>query len=147
MKMNETADSVSKLRAKMPSTVTGPPRMGYDLQERQMSSSWGSHSRPPSSAGGAVLTGRRPRSALKTRLDILETVRDEGPSRQSKIITRANLSQERSVKYLEELVSRGLLAENRDSASKSFALTAKGLDFVNQLKEVEALVAAFGLAI
>jgi len=94
-----------------------------------------------------VLTGRRPRSALKTRLDILETVRDEGPSRQSKIITRANLSQERSVKYLEELVSRGLLAENWDSASKSFALTAKGLDFVNQLKEVEALVAAFGLAI
>ena len=87
------------------------------------------------------------RSALKTRLDILEAVRDEGPSNRFKIMTAANLSAERNVKYLGELVSRGLLMEDRDTVPKSYALTAKGLDFLNRVKEAEALVAAFGLAL
>ena len=85
------------------------------------------------------------RSALKTRLDILEAVRDEGPSNRFRITTVANLSAKGSPAYLEELVSLGLLMENREGRSKSYALTAKGLDFLNRLKEAEAIVATFGL--
>jgi predicted transcriptional regulator len=87
----------------------------------------------------------RPRSALKIRLDILESVRDEGPSKSSRIICMANLSGRAYPEYLRELVSLGLLNENRDGTSKSYTLTAKGLDFVNQVKEAEAFAAEFGL--
>ena len=91
--------------------------------------------------------GGRPRSALKIRLDILESVRDEGPSKSSRIICMANLSGKAYPEYLRELVSLGLLNENREGTSKSYTLTAKGLDFVNRVKEAEAAAAEFGLTI
>jgi predicted transcriptional regulator len=98
-------------------------------------------------AGKAAPRSEPNRSSLKTRLDILEAVRDEGPSNRFKITTMANLSAERSVRYLEELVSLGLLMENPERAPRSYALTAKGLDFLNRVKEVEAIVAAYGLVL
>ena len=103
--------------------------------------------RQSSSAGEAVSSGERPRSALKIRLDILEGVRDNGPSRSSRIICMANLSVRAYTEYLRELVSLGLLNEDRDGASKTYALTAKGLDFLNQVKEAEAAAAEFGLTL
>jgi predicted transcriptional regulator len=125
-----------------------PPLMQYDSQGSQMPSSRASSSSsPPSSTGEGVPSGERPRSALKIRLEILETVRDEGPSKPTKIMLMVNLSHERFVRYLQELVSRGLLKENKDSVAKSYTLTEKGLDFVNQLKEAESFVATFGLTI
>lgn len=92
-------------------------------------------------------SSEHPRSALKIRLDILQAVGDHGASKVSKIIFLANLSQERSVKYLTELVSLGLLSEERSSVSKSYSLTARGLEFVNQVKQMEVFVAGFGLSI
>lgn len=89
--------------------------------------------------------GERARSALKIRLEILETLREEGPSRPTRIMLRANLSHDRLVRYLEELTSRGLLRESRDSVGREYALTTKGLEFVNQVKEAETFVAAFGI--
>jgi predicted transcriptional regulator len=121
--------------------------MEYGSREFHISGSWASPPRPSSSAGEAVASGERPRSALKIRLDILESVRDEGPSRSSKIICMANLSVKRSAKYLGELVSLELLKEDRDGAAKSYTLTAKGLNFVNQVKEAEAFAAGLGLTI
>jgi predicted transcriptional regulator len=101
-----------------------------------------------SSTEEIALSSSRIRSALKIRLDILETVRDEGPSKPTKIMRMAKLSHDRLVRYLGELVSRGLLKENRDSSARSYTLTAKGLDFVNQMKETEAFfVTVFGLSI
>ncbi len=59
----------------------------------------------------------------------------------------ANLSGRAYPEYLRELVSLGLLREDQDGGSKSYTLTAKGLDFVNRVKEAEALAADFGLVI
>ncbi len=89
----------------------------------------------------------RPRTALKIRLDILQSIRDEGPSKSSKIVSYANLSGGRSAKYLRELVSQRLIQEKRDGSTKTYTLTTRGLDFVNRVKEIEAFVAKFGLAI
>jgi len=89
-----------------------------------------------------------PRSSLGIYLKILETVRDEGPSRSSIIIRAANLSHGGFTKYLETLLSRGLLMEEvRTSVGRSYALTAKGLDFVNQLKVTESFLAGLGLSL
>jgi predicted transcriptional regulator len=144
---SETSGDIPKLRAKIQPRAVGPQGMGYDPQGSILPNMRGPPSRPSSSAGKAVLRNEPSRSALKTRLDILEAVRDEGPSNRFKIVTMANLSPKRSATYLGELVSLGLLMENQESAPKSYALTAKGLDFVNRVKEAEALVAAFGIAL
>jgi len=93
------------------------------------------------------LSSERPRSALKIYLDILITVRDEGNTKPTRILYRANLSHDRLVKYLGELTTKGLLDERQDEDSKFYTLTQKGLDFINQIKKAEAFVMGFGLAI
>jgi predicted transcriptional regulator len=93
------------------------------------------------------LSSERPRSALKIYLDILETVRDEGNTRPTRVLYRANLSHDRLVKYLGELSSRGLLEERQDDDGKFYTLTGRGLEFINQVKKAEAFVMGFGLAI
>ena len=94
-----------------------------------------------------MLSGERPRSSLKIYLDILETVRDEGNTRPTRVLYHANLSHDRLVKYLGELCSRVLLEEHQDADGKYYTLTAKGLDFINQVKKAEAFVMGFGLSI
>ena len=94
-----------------------------------------------------MLSGERPRSSLKIYLDILETVRDEGNTRPTRILYHANLSHDRLVKYLAELNTRALLEERQDPDGKYYTLTAKGLDFINQVKKAEAFVMGFGLSI
>lgn len=89
----------------------------------------------------------RPRSALKIYLDILETVHSEGNTKPTRILYKANLSHDRLVKYIGELVTKGLLAETQDQESRFYSLTPAGIDFYNQLKRAEAFVAGFGLAI
>ena len=93
------------------------------------------------------MSGERPRSALKIYLDILVTVRDEGNTRPTRILYRANLSHDRLVKYLAELSAKGLLEEKQDEDGKFFTLTQEGLDFINQIKKAEAFVVGFGLSI
>lgn len=93
------------------------------------------------------MSSDRPRSALKIYLDILETVRDEGNTRPTRVLYRANLSHDRLVRYLGELSSRGLLEEKQDEDGKYYILTGKGLDFINQVKKAEAFVMGFGLTI
>jgi predicted transcriptional regulator len=114
----------------------------YGPQEFRAPAPWGS----PLAAKEVEPIGQRPRSALKIRLDILEVVRDEGPSKPAKIIRSANLAHSRVVKCLRELASQGLLTEILDGGT-SYALSAKGLEFVNQVKQVEAFLAGFGFGI
>jgi predicted transcriptional regulator len=114
--------------------------MEYGSRESRVTGSWASPPPPSPSAGEAAASGERPRSALKIRLDILEGVRDNGPSRSSRI-----LSGRAYPEYLRELVSLGLLSEERDGDANSYTLTAKGLDFVNRVKEAQAFAAALGL--
>ena len=84
---------------------------------------------------------------MKIYLDILETVRDQGNTRPTRILYHANLSHDRLVKYLGELNARALLEERQDSDGKYYVLTAKGLDFITQVKKAEAFVMGFGLSI
>jgi predicted transcriptional regulator len=145
MDRSETAYRMVTPRGKAHSKAITAPMIGYEL-ESPRSSTWAAPFSFPSAAKPEP-PSERPRSSLKISLDILESVRDEGASKRSKIICMANLSTKRSVKYLGELVSRGLLMETRDGTATCFTLTAKGLEFVNQVKEAEAFVAGFGLTI
>ncbi len=127
------------------SKVSKPPVTKTAYEERPVP-----HSRAPpaqlaKTVGRDAPRSARPRSSLKIHLDILETIRDEGPSKPTRIVLAANLSHDRLVRYLADLVSQGLLQEHRGATARFYALTAKGLEFINQIRETEAFLAGFGL--
>lgn len=87
----------------------------------------------------------RPRSALRIYLDILETVHQEGETKPTRILYRANLSHDRLVRYIGELVAKGLLAEKQEGDGRLYVLTPAGVSFINELRKAEAFVAGFGI--
>jgi predicted transcriptional regulator len=141
----ETAEKTLASSERTQPRTTKSHAMRSGSKEQATSDFGVSSPHPTSVIGEDAPRSGRPRSALKICLDILQTIRDEGPSKPTRIILAANLSHDRLVRYLAELVSQGLLEENRETTARYYALTAKGLDFVNQVRETEALVAAFGL--
>jgi predicted transcriptional regulator len=85
------------------------------------------------------------RSTLKTYLDILVTVRDEGQAKPTRILQRANLAYDRLNKHLQELVSKQLLEERQEGDSRYYILTPKGLEFIDNVRKAEAFVKGFGI--
>jgi len=82
------------------------------------------------------------RSRLKIVLDILKAI-EEGEDRVTRILLYANLSHERLVKYLDELVEKGLI-ETVEGGGKIYRLTEKGYRFLRELERAEKLAEAFG---
>lgn len=94
-----------------------------------------------------MVQAERPRSSLRIYMDILETVHDEGPTRPTRILYKANLSHDRLVKYLGELVAKKLLEEKQDGESRYYVLTPTGIEFINQVRRAAAFIEGFGLSI
>jgi predicted transcriptional regulator len=89
----------------------------------------------------------KPRSTLKTYLDILVTVRDEGQAKPTRILQKANLAYDRLNKHLQELVSKQLLEERQEGDSRYYVLTPRGLEFIDNVRKAEAFVKGFGIAL
>lgn len=89
----------------------------------------------------------KPRSTLKTYLDILVTVRDEGRAKPTRILQRANLAYDRMDRHLQELVGRQLLDERQEGDSRYYVLTPSGLEFIENLRKTEAFVRGFGISL
>lgn len=101
-------------------------------------------------SGMAPVEGERPRggkeyrSRLRIYVDILESVSSEGAAKITTIMRDANLPYDRLVKYLDELVSRGLL-ERRDGGQPVYTLTVSGAKFIEEFRRFESLARAFGI--
>jgi predicted transcriptional regulator len=87
------------------------------------------------------------RSPLRIYVDILNTVREEGDARPTRILYRANLSHDRLVKYLEELKGRGLVEELADETGRFYRVTPKGIGFIIEIRKAESFVEGFGLSL
>ena len=79
------------------------------------------------------------RSRLKIVLDILTAISEES-GKVSKILLYANLSYDRLMKYLNELLEKGLIEEEMGE----YRLTEKGYRFLEELRRAEKLAEAFG---
>ena len=79
------------------------------------------------------------RSRLKIVLDILTAISEEG-GKVSKILLYANLSYDRLMKYLNELLEKGLIEEEMGE----YRLTERGYRFLEELRRAEKLAEAFG---
>ena len=72
-------------------------------------------------------------------MDILEAINLHG-GKISTVLTYANLSHDRCVKYLADLLEKGLVKKG----SEGYVLTEKGYKFLEELKRAERLAEAFG---
>ena len=82
------------------------------------------------------------RSRLKIILDLLEAIHEHG-DKVSAILTYANLSYDRCMKYLEELLEKGLV----ERAAEGYKLTERGYKFFEELRRAERLAKAFGFSL
>jgi len=84
------------------------------------------------------------RSQFRIYVDIMRVIQREGnETKPTRILYGANLSNDRLVKYLEELKALGVIQESIDE-DKTYSLTQKGIEFLNDFRKVESFAGAFG---
>lgn len=87
------------------------------------------------------------RSKLRILVDILKVIEEENGARITQILYGANLSYDRLVKYIEELLSKGLVDERKRGQSTVYYLTKKGREFLVEFRKIEKFAEAFGVKI
>jgi predicted transcriptional regulator len=87
------------------------------------------------------------RSQFRIYVDIMHVIqRENNEAKPTRILYGANLSHDRLVKYLEELKTLGVIQES-GMDEKTYSLTQKGIEFLNNFRKVESLASAFGFRI
>ena len=88
------------------------------------------------------------RSKTRIYADILDSLlRHGGKSGPTHILLGANLSHDRLMKHLNQLIELGLICEEADNSEKIFKLTDKGRAFIIEFVKVEKFAEAFGINI
>jgi predicted transcriptional regulator len=101
----------------------------------------------PSEQGQAVKAVSKYRSQFRIYVDMMHVIqRENNEAKPTRILYGANLSHDRLVKYLEELKALGVIQENGID-EKTYSLTQKGIEFMNNFRKVEAFASAFGFQI
>jgi predicted transcriptional regulator len=88
------------------------------------------------------------RSKTRIYADILDSLlRHGGKSGPTHILLGANLSHDRLMKHVNQLIELGLVIEEADNNEKIFKLTDKGRAFIVEFVKVEKFAEAFGINI
>jgi predicted transcriptional regulator len=88
------------------------------------------------------------RSKTRIYVDILNSIlKHGGKSGPTRILYGANLSYDRLMKHLGQLIELGLVAEEKEGDETVFKLTDKGRVFVLKFVKVEKFAEAFGIFI
>jgi predicted transcriptional regulator len=100
-----------------------------------------------SEQGTPAKTPTKYRSQLRIYVDIMHVIqRENNKAKPTRILYGANLSHDRLMKYLEEL--RGLeVIQESGTDDKTYSLTQKGVEFLNNFRKVESFAGAFGFKI
>jgi predicted transcriptional regulator len=100
-----------------------------------------------SGEGQASKPASKYRSQFRIYVDIMHVIqRENNEAKPTRILYGANLSHDRLVKYLDELKSLGVIQEN-GADDKTYSLTQKGVEFMNNFRKVESFASAFGFKI
>jgi len=88
------------------------------------------------------------RSKARIYADILDSLlKHGGKSGPTRILYGANLSYDRLMKHLNQLIELGLVQEEKEGNEVSFKLTDKGRTFILEFTKVEKFAEAFGIAL
>ncbi len=86
------------------------------------------------------------RERLDVIRDILNTVRQNREIKPTRLLYASNLSPQMFKEYINELISKGFIKfEVDDKEKKTFSLTKKGQDFLQEYKVIENFIENFGL--
>jgi predicted transcriptional regulator len=87
------------------------------------------------------------RSRLEVIYDILKTIRDgrNGKIKPTHILYKSNLSHQMMEEYLNELIEKKFVIEEKNENSKTYSLSQKGKEYLNQYKLITNFVGGFGL--
>ncbi len=86
-------------------------------------------------------------SRFEIYLEMLAIVRDEGRVKPTHVLQRANLSHDRFAKYLGDLVSKGLIVEDRSDGNRSYFLSSSGRLFLEEVNKTEEFLLGFDLSL
>jgi predicted transcriptional regulator len=88
------------------------------------------------------------RSKARIYADILNSImKHGGKSGPTRILYGANLSYDRLMKHLGQLIELGLVVEEKENEETVYKLTDKGRTFIIEFVKVEKFAEAFGIAI
>ncbi len=74
-------------------------------------------------------------------------IEEHGKARPTRILYLANLSHDRLKRYIDDLLSKNLIEEDKENIHVTYVLTNKGRRFLVEFRKVEELLNAFGFAI
>ncbi|MBS3091035.1 DUF4364 family protein [Candidatus Pacearchaeota archaeon] len=86
------------------------------------------------------------RNRLEVIRDILEVIRNKsGRIKPTHILYKSNLSYQMMEEYLSELITKGFIREKKQSKGKTYLITDKGLNYLNQYRMIADFTSSFGL--
>lgn len=90
------------------------------------------------------------RSKIRILADMMRAIQSEGEegAGPTKILYTANLSHDRLKQYIDELVNKELIIEkDPDGNNRTYYLTEKGREFLQEFIRIERFSEAFGIEI
>ena len=86
------------------------------------------------------------RERLQVIRDILDSIRKKRNIKPTRLLYSSNLSPQMFKEYVNELISKGFIKIDIDKKDKkTFLLTQKGFEFLQEYKVIENFVENFGL--
>jgi predicted transcriptional regulator len=86
------------------------------------------------------------RERLQVIHDILQVIKEKnGRIKPTHILYKSNLSHQMMEEYMKELLEKGFIAEEKEENSKTYSITLKGQEYLNQYKLIVNFTSSFGL--
>ena len=85
------------------------------------------------------------RERLEIIRDILATMQKAKNVRHTRLLHCSNLSPQMFKEYMNELIQKDFIKEEKDGKIKYFTLKNKGVEFLREYKTIENLIKNFGL--
>lgn len=86
------------------------------------------------------------RNRLEVIHDILRIIRErDGKIKPTHILYKCNLSHQMMDEYLNELIKKHFIIEKKTENSKTYLLTQKGQEYLEQYRLITNFVGSFGL--
>lgn len=86
------------------------------------------------------------RNRIEIITDILKTIKDKrGRIKQTHLMYKVNLSHKLMKSYLEELISKDLIAESKQENNIYILIKSRGEEFIEKLQKLKEFQEAFGL--
>lgn len=86
------------------------------------------------------------RNKLEIIRDILQVIRNRsGKIKPTHILYKSNLSHQMMEEYLSELISKDFIKELKAPKGKTYSITEKGINYLNQYSLIMDFTESFGL--